>query len=82
MARTIGLSSAYGDMMDSGRVIDIDVAFTAFIQLYKTQNGVLDYLQRADNGGRGLSLETLKFYRVGMKSEKFRQADGNYAYED
>lgn len=39
-------------------------------------------MQRTDNGGRGIHKNVLTHYRVGMKSEKFRQSDGTYNYED
>ena len=78
MSNQIGISHAF----DSHQAqIDIDVAYTAFLALFSTRNGVLNYLTNNPNG-RGINEETLKFYRIGMKTEKFRELDGRYELND
>ena len=81
LTRTVELSAAYASE-NTYNNLDIDIAYTAFVQLYSTDNEVIDYLTRITDKGRGIHKEILKFYRVGMKVEKFRQADGTYDFED
>lgn len=78
MANQIGIVPAYGEMGFNQQQVDLDVPYTAFLALFSTKNGALDYLTQTQNGGRGLTQSTLKFYRIGMKTEKFRQPDGRY----
>ena len=81
LTRTVELSSAYSNEGPQSN-LDIDVAYTAFVQLYSTDNDAIDYLTRITDKGRGINKDILKFYRVGMKVEKFRQLDGTYDFED
>ncbi|CAI2382656.1 unnamed protein product [Moneuplotes crassus] len=78
---TIALSSAYSNYHQDPN-FDPDYALNAYQELFNTNNNSIDYLTRKNNGGRGLSEETLQFYRVGCKQEKFRQLDGTYDYEE
>lgn len=51
------------------------------MEMHNTENAI-SYLTRSTDGGRGLSKDVIEFYRVGVRTEKFRQADGTFNYEE
>jgi len=77
MSRMIGLSSAYSQESVGLKGEDINMLYNSLANLLSTENEVFTYVSES----RGISKETMMFYRVGMKEEKFRQEDGRYNYD-